>query len=82
MSCGGGVKAFILLALTDEPSEEEKDAVRGVNAAGGKMKDLVALFNNIDKDIKHAAAIEGLAGILGKVLGGNEKSESEKDKEI
>ena len=78
----GGVKAFILLALTDEPSDEKEDAVRGVNAAGGKMKDLVALFNNINEDIKGAAAMKGLINILGKVLDGNEKSESKKDKEI
>ena len=81
MSCGG-VKAFILLALTDEPSDEKEDAVRGVNATGGKMKDLVALFNNINEKIKGAAAMKGLINILEKVLDGNEKSESEKSKEI
>ena len=70
----GGVKAFILLALTDEASEKDKDTIRGVNAVSGKMKDLVVLFDNIDKDIKHAAAIGGIAEILGKVLGKNEKS--------
>ena len=77
----GGVKAFMLLALTDEASEEEKDAVRGVNAIEGELGDLVILFNNIPNDIKHAAAMQGLAGILGKVLGGNEKSKSKKGEE-
>lgn len=78
----GGVKAFILLALTDEPSDEKGDVVRGVNATGGEMEDIVTLFNNIDEKIKAAAVTHGLIGILGKVLGKNEKSESEKDKEI
>lgn len=77
----GGVKAFMLLALTDEASEEKKDAVRGVNAIGGELGDLVVLFNNIPNDIKHAAAMQGLAGILGKVLGENEKSKSKKGEE-
>lgn len=46
------------------------------------MKDLVALFNNINEEIKGAAAMKGLINILEKVLDGNEKSESKKDKEI
>ena len=74
----GKVKAFMLLALTEEPSEEKEDAVRGVNAVCGKLDDLVKLFENISPDIKSAAGIKGLVDILGKVFGENEESESEK----
>lgn len=64
----GKVKAFILLASTDEPSEEKEGAVRGVNAVGGKMKDLVTLYENISPDIKSAAGRKGLVDILGEIL--------------
>lgn len=78
----GNVKAFIFLALTDEPSKEEEEAVRGINAVGGKMNDLVELYYNIDPDIKRAAATSSLVEILGKVFGGKEKSAPEKDEKI
>ena len=74
----GKVKAFMLLALTEEPSEGKEDAVRGINAVGGKMWDLVKLFENISPEIKSAAEIKGLVDILGKVFEENEESESEK----
>ena len=76
----GKVKAFILLASTDEPSEEKEDAVRGVNAVGGKMKDLVTLFENISPNIKSAAGRKGLVDILGRFLEGlvSEKGDGEK----
>lgn len=73
----GKVKAFMLLAMTDEPSEEKEDAVRGFNAVYGKLDDLVKLFENISPNIKSAAAMKGLADILGKVFD-DEESESEK----
>ena len=75
----GKVKAFILLALTDEPSEEKENAVRGVNAVGGKMCDLVKLFENISPNIKSAAALNGLVNMLGEILDENEESESDKE---
>lgn len=78
----GSIKAFMLIAITDEESNEEEDAGRGVNATVGRMKDLVTIFNNIKPEIKHAAAIGSLSEILGKVFGENEKSETEKDKGI
>ena len=34
----GSIKAFMLIAITDEESNEEEDAVRGVNATVGRMK--------------------------------------------
>ena len=78
----GSIKAFMLIAITDEESNEKEDADRGVNATVGRMKDLVTIFNNIKPEIKHAAAIGSLSEILGKVFGENEKSETEKDKGI
>lgn len=78
----GNIKAFMLIAMTDEESNKKEDAVRGVNATVGRMKDLVTIFNNINPEIKHAAAIGSLSEILGKVFGENEKSETEKDKGI
>lgn len=75
----GKVKAFMLLALTEEPSEGKEDAVRGVNAVYGKLGDLVKLFENISPEIKSAAGIKGLVDILGKVFEKNKESESEKD---
>lgn len=74
----GKVKAFILLASTDEPSEGKEDAVRGVNAVYGKMCNLVALHDNISPDIKSASVLVNMVEILGKVFGENEESESEK----
>lgn len=53
----GSIKAFMLIAITDEESNEEEDAVRSVNATVGRMDDLVTIFNNIEPEIKHAAAI-------------------------
>ena len=40
----GKVKAFILLASTDEPSEEKENAVLGINYSFGKPKDLVRKY--------------------------------------
>lgn len=74
----GKVKAFILLALTEEASKEKEDANLGLNASCGKLKDLVTLYDNISPDIKSAAEIKGLFNILGKVFDDKE-SESEKD---
>ena len=73
----GNIKAFIFLALTDEPSKNTEGAVCGINAVSGEIKDLVTLFNNIDPEIKCAAVASSLGGILGKVLGGKGKSASE-----
>ena len=78
----GNITAFRLIAMTDEESNKKEDAVRGVNATVGRMKDLVTIFNNIKPEIKHAAAIGSLSEILGKVFGENEKSETEKDRGI
>lgn len=64
----GNVKAFILLASTDEPSKEKTDAVHGINAVGGKMNDLVELFYNIDPDITHAATMLTLGCSLAKAF--------------
>lgn len=74
----GNVKAFILLASTNEPSEEKEGAVQGLNASCGKLGDLVKLFENISPDIKSASTLIGLVENLGKVFGENEESESEK----
>lgn len=74
----GKVKAFILLASTEEASKEKEDANLGLNASCGKLEDLVTLYDNISPDIKSAAAMKGLADILGKVFDDKE-SESEKD---
>lgn len=74
----GKVKAFMLLALTEEPLEEKEDANLGLNASCGKLEDLVTLYDNISPDIKSAAGICGLVKILGKVFDVNEESESEK----
>lgn len=64
----GGVKAFMILAMTDEPAKDgEKDAVNGISATGGKMADVVVLFENIDPKIKNVAAMHDLVGIMGKI---------------
>lgn len=78
----GNIKAFIFLALTDEHSKEDEEAVCGVNAVGGKVKDLITLFHNINPDIKRAAATSSLVEVLGEVFGGEEKSAPEKDEKI
>ena len=76
----GKVKAFMLLAITDEPSEEREGVVLGINSVAGKMKDLVTIFENISPDIKSAAGRKGLVDILGEFLEGlvSEKGDGEK----
>lgn len=54
----------MFFALTDKPSEEREDAVIGINAVTGSMKDLVTLFNNINGDIKKAAMVESMLTIM------------------
>lgn len=64
----GGVTAFILLAVTDEPARDgAKNAMHGINSSGGNMKDLVNLFKNIDSKIKTAAAMQDLFEIMDKL---------------
>lgn len=65
----GKTKAYILLAVTDEPAKDgEKSALSGINAVSGKMGDLVNLYKNIDKEISIAASMGDLCGFLGKIL--------------
>lgn len=64
-----GVKAFILLAVTDEPAKDgDKKGLCGINAASGSKGDLVNLYKNIDKEISVAASMEGFCDFLGKLL--------------
>ena len=73
----GEVKAYMLLALTDDPSSDgDKNSVHGVNASGGKMKHLVTLFNNIPKQIKAAAAAKSLIDVMKTIEGEVEKNDS------
>ena len=73
----GKVKAFILLASTEEASKEKEDANLGLNASCGKLEDLVTLYDNISPDIKSASVLVNMVEILGKVFD-DEESESEK----
>lgn len=66
----GKVKAFILIAATDDPSndKEKKKAFKGISSSGGEMGHLVTLYENIDDKIKLFSAIRGLSGILGNMF--------------
>ena len=67
----------MLLALTDEPSEERENAVIGINSVAGSLKDLVIIFNNISDDIKAAAALESMGVIMDNIINRKKKNEEE-----
>lgn len=65
----------MVLALADKPSEEWENAVMGINFVAGSLKDLVIIFNNINNNIKAAAALESMGVIMDNIINGKKKNE-------
>lgn len=76
----GKVKAFILLASTDEPSTDAEKSIRGLNAVSGKMGDLIELYENIDEDIKIEAGVRGFVDALKKAAQKRGQEDNDKPK--
>ena len=60
-------RAFIILVMGDD-EDKEKGIVNGIRSVGGRLGDLVQLYNNINEKIRNASCkinlIEKLKGIL------------------